>query len=73
MKILKVIVDSLPPSACQCKFADPWWNPLERYENVRCKFKISALVMDGKDFVTMRCPDCPLRLEPDEKAVNEVM
>ena len=66
MSIKKIIVDELPESASRCFAADSHWNPLEIVEVVECRFMERWAYMSFDNFVTQRCPDCPLEEEREE-------
>lgn len=74
MKIIKVIVDELPVSACRCDLSSVTWNPIIFREIVNCKIREEYLSMTENEYFSTRCPNCPLRLEHDNARIaNEVM
>lgn len=69
MKIIAVIVDELPVSASRCDANWDRWNTVDEREHVGCKYQLGWWRMTTQQFVTERCPDCPLRLEWDNARV----
>ena len=67
MSIIKVIVNALPESASRCFAAESHWNALEEFEVVECRFKQVWAYIDFDNFITQRCPGCPLELEKQAK------
>lgn len=71
MSIKKIIVDKLPESASQCKFVDfahELSGKQEYLMNVYCKLDIAYSTMTPHEYVTQRCPNCPLAEEAEESA-----
>ena len=71
MKVILAIVDELPKSASQCKFVDfahELSGKQEYLMNVYCKLDIAYSTMTPHEYVTQRCPNCPLVGEAEESA-----
>ena len=68
MKIVKVVVDALPQSASRCYWATRKWDKYKTLEtaDVQCEFTLNRVLMESLDFVTQRCPNCPLVEEAEE-------
>ena len=68
MKIIKVVVDALPQSASRCDWAARKWDKYKKRETVavQCEFTLNRALMESCDFVTRRCPNCPLVEEAEE-------
>ena len=60
MKIIKVVVDKLPESASRCQASKRTWNQEWDMESVYCEFTSNTVLEDIRDYVTRRCPGCPL-------------
>lgn len=64
MNIVRIIADKLPESASRCFAATSHHrNDYGEFEAVKCRFMQRWAYMSCDDFVTQRCPDCPLELE----------
>jgi len=66
MKEIKtVIVGKLPESTKQCIFCEKQDDPdlFSFKENVKCNFTEQWQCLDYEDFITERCPGCPLVVE----------
>ena len=74
MKILRVIVDELPESVDVCRFMQGYsYDFVCKEIRVDCALTSPQLVNPDK-WVIEQCPDCPLRVEWDNKKIaNEVM
>lgn len=68
MKIIKVVVDALPQSASRCYWATRKWDKYKTLEtaDVQCEFTLNRVLMESLDFLTQRCPNCPLVEEAEE-------
>ena len=66
MKIIKVVVDKLPESARVCWAESSVWHDGTMRRHVRCVYTNSVSAMIARDFVTKRCPNCPLVEEAEE-------
>ena len=66
MKIILAIVDELPKSASRCRASKRTWNQEWSMESVYCEFTQNTILEDTRDFVTRRCPNCPLVEEAEE-------
>ena len=60
MRIIKAIVDELPKSASRCRAAKRTWNQDWAMESVYCELNFQTVLLDTRDFVKRRCPNCPL-------------
>lgn len=75
MKILHVIVDELPKGAfyCELGYKNIFLPTADNVETF-CKLRMSSSLQKRIVAQTRLCPDCPLRLEHDNKQIaNEVM
>lgn len=72
MKILRVIVDEMPMCTSQCDASTVTWEPAEDLEKVACQFRRDTRLMTIRALTSVRCPDCPLRLEHDLAHENQV-
>ena len=66
MRIIKAIVDELPKSASRCRAAKRTWNQDWAMESVYCELNFQTVLLDTRDFVKRRCPNCPLVEEAGE-------
>ena len=66
MKIILAIVDELPESANRCELSESHWNTLAMEEVVDCKLTLENVRMSYREYVTQRCPNCPLVEEAEE-------
>ena len=68
MKIIKVVVDALPESVSRCDWSIRTWDKYKKRETVavQCEFTLNRILMESCDFVTQRCPNCPLVEEAEE-------
>ena len=62
MRIIKVVVDALPQSVSRCDWSIRTWDKYKKREtiDVQCEFTLNRIRMESCDFVTQRCPNCPL-------------
>ena len=68
MRIIKVVADALPESVSRCDWSIRTWDKYKKREtvDVQCEFTLNRIRMESCDFVTQRCPNCPLVEEADE-------
>ena len=68
MNIIKVVVDALPESVSRCDWSIRTWDKYKKREtvDVQCEFTLNRVLMESCDFVTQRCPHCPLVEEAEE-------
>ena len=66
MKIILAIVDELPKSASRCEASESHWDSLAMEKVVDCKLTLERVCMSQREYVTQRCPNCPLVEEADE-------
>jgi len=66
MRIVKAVVDELPKSASRCRAAKRTWNQDWAMESVYCELNFQTVLLDTRDFVKRRCPNCPLMGETEE-------
>ena len=69
MRIIKVVVDALPQSVSRCDWSIRTWDQYKKREtiDVQCEFTLNRIRMESCDFVTQRCPNCPLVEEAEEE------
>ena len=67
MRIVKVVVDKLPQSASTCPFVSNLYDMVTGGYGLICRFEPNEkCFMSVKDFITQRCPNCPLVEESEE-------
>ena len=66
MKIILAIVDELPESANRCELSESHWDSLAMEKVVDCKLTLEKVRMSQREYVTQRCPNCPLVEEAEE-------
>jgi len=67
MRIVKVVVDKLPQNASACPFVSNLYEMPTGVYLVICRFEPSGkYFISVNDFITLRCPNCPLVKECEE-------
>ena len=73
MKIVKVVVDYLPKNASACPFVSNLYDMVTGGYGLICRFEPNEkCFMSVKDFITQRCPNCPLSTLPELSELPEV-
>lgn len=66
MRIVKVVVNELPERASRCEASESHWDALAMEKVVDCRFTLEKVRMSQREYVTQRCPNCPLVEEAEE-------